>query len=185
MLQIGAIEIAIVSDGIVHVDAGGPFGLIPRSMYRSILEPDANNLVPMVLHCLLIRAGGKTIVIDTGYGTKLTPKIQQIIGLTRPDGGLLDALARHGVQPDTVDMVIDTHLHADHCGGNTRLLPDESGVQANFPKAEYVTHRRGYEDPRHPNEHPRAPHLFPKYQPPPESGPIRLLKGGNEDSSRL
>src|SRR5258708_12291738 len=99
MLQIGAIEIAIVSDGIVHVDAGGPFGLIPRSMYRSILEPDANNLVPMVLHCLLIRAGGKTIVIDTGYGTKLTPKIQQIIGLTPPQAAPLDALTKLRAPP--------------------------------------------------------------------------------------
>ena len=180
MLQIGAIEIAIVSDGIVHVDAGGPFGLIPRSMYRSILEPDANNLVPMVLHCLLIRAGGKTIVIDTGYGTKLTPKIQQIIGLTRPEGGLLDALARLGVQPDAVDMVIDTHLHADHCGGNTRLLPDESDVQATFPNAEYVTQRREYEDAMRPNERTRATYLLPNYQPLVESGQMRLLEGDTE-----
>src|SRR5258708_29840675 len=184
MLQIGAIEIAVVSDGIVHVDAGGPFGLIPRSMYRSILEPDANNLVPVVLHCLLIRAGGKTIVIDTGYGTKLTPKIQQIIGLTRPEGGLLDALARLGVQPDAVDMVIDTHLHADHCGGNTRLLPDESGVQATFPNAEYVTQRRGNEETRQPTETTRPPHLFPKYQPPLESGQMGPLEVGTAETSR-
>src|SRR5258708_10165121 len=98
MLQIGAIKIAMLSDGIVHPDAGGPFGLIPRTLYHSILEPDANNRVPMTLHCLLIRSGGKTIVIDTGWGTKLTPKIQQNIGLTRPTGGLLDALARLGGQ---------------------------------------------------------------------------------------
>src|SRR5438132_1178521 len=106
MIQLGDIQIAIVSDGTVHVDAGGPFGLVPRTLYRSILEPDANNLIPMTLHCLLIRAAGKTIVVDTGLGDKLTERHKQNWALIRPTGGLLDGLARLGVRPEDVDLVI-------------------------------------------------------------------------------
>src|SRR5258708_701712 len=180
MIQIGDIQIAIVSDGTVHVDAGGPFGLTPRVLYRSILEPDANNLVPMTLHCLLVRAAGKTIVIDTGLGNKLTPKLQQNWGLIRPHGGLLDGLERLGVRVEDVDLVIDTHLHSDHCAGNTTLLPDSSGVKATFPKAEYVTQRREYEDAMRPNERTRATYLPYNYQPLVESGQMRLLDGDTE-----
>src|SRR5215470_6091323 len=102
MFQIGDIQIAMVSDGTVHVDAGGPFGLTPRALYHTILEPDANNLVPMILHCLLVRAAGKTIVIDTGLGTKLTPKMEKNWGLIHPHGSLLDGLGRLGVRAEDV-----------------------------------------------------------------------------------
>src|SRR5450432_1074174 len=180
MLQIGTIQIAVVSDGIAHVDAGGVFGLVPRSLYRAVQETDANNLVPLALNCLLVRTADKTVVIDTGYGTKLTPKQVQNLGLTRPEGGLLDALARLGVKPEAVDMVINTHLHGDHCGGNTSLLPDESGVRATFPNAEYVTQRREYDDAMRPNERTRATYLPSNYQPLVESGQMRLLEGDAE-----
>src|SRR5512143_1579996 len=105
MFQIGDIQLAIVSDGVVHVDAGGPFGLTPRALYRSIFEPDTNNLIPMAPNCLLVRAAGKTIVVDTGMGDKLTDKQTRNWGLERRDGGLLDGLARYGVRPQDVDLV--------------------------------------------------------------------------------
>src|SRR5579859_4626191 len=155
MLHIGDIEIAVVSDGIVHVDAGGPFGLTPRALYHTILEPDSNNLIPMTLHCLLVRHAGKTIVVDTGLGSKLNAKQEQTWGLIRPNGGLLDGLARLGVKAGDVDLVIDTHLHADHCAGNTAWNMKGttiSGVRPTFPNAEYVTQRREYEDAMRPNE---------------------------------
>jgi glyoxylase-like metal-dependent hydrolase (beta-lactamase superfamily II) len=180
MLQIGTIQIAVVSDGVAHVDAGGVFGLVPRSLYHTVQDTDADNLVPLALNCLLVRAADKTVVIDTGYGTKLTPKQAQNLGLTRPEGGLLEALSRLGVKPEAVDIVINTHLHGDHCGGNTFLLSDDSGVRATFPNAEYVTQRREYDDAMRPNERTRATYLPPNYQPLVESGQMRLLEGDAE-----
>jgi glyoxylase-like metal-dependent hydrolase (beta-lactamase superfamily II) len=180
MIQIGELQIAIVSDGTVHVDAGGPFGLVPRALYKSILEPDANNLIPMTLHCLLVRAGGKNIVVDTGLGDKLTDKHKQNWNLIRPDGGLLDGLARLGVRPEDVDLVIDTHLHADHCAGNTTFNADFSGVRPVFPNAEYVTQRREYADAMHPNERTRATYVPVNYHPLVQSGQMHLLDGDTE-----
>src|SRR5258708_27310089 len=142
MIQVGDIQIAYVSDGIVHVDAGGPFGLIPRALYHTILEPDENNLIPMALNCLLVRAGGKTIVVDTALGDKLDDKQKKNWNLIRPHGGLLDGLARLGVKPGEVDLVIDTHLHADHCAGNTAWQAEGSevsGVRATSQNSVGVT----------------------------------------------
>jgi glyoxylase-like metal-dependent hydrolase (beta-lactamase superfamily II) len=180
MIQLGDIQIAYVSDGVMYVDAGGPFGLTPRALYRGYFEPDANNTIPMALHCLLVRAAGKTIVVDTGLGEKLTDKMKQIWGLERENGGLLAGLARHGVRAEDVDLVIDTHLHGDHCAGNTKFTEDMSGVVPTFPNAEYVVQRREYEDAMRPNERTRATYVSLNYEPLVESGQMRLLDGDTE-----
>ncbi len=180
MIQIGDIQIAVVSDGVVRVDAGGPFGLVPRALYHGIFEPDANNLIPMTLNCLLVRVAGKTVVVDTGLGDKLTDKLKRQWALERPAGGLLDALARHGVRPTDVDLVINTHLHADHCAGNTAFRSDSSKVVPVFPNAEYVTQRREYDDAMQPNERTQATYIPINYQPLAESGQMRLLDGDAE-----
>jgi glyoxylase-like metal-dependent hydrolase (beta-lactamase superfamily II) len=180
VIQCGDFQIALVSDGVVHVDAGGPFGLVPRALYRPFLEPDAANRVPMTLTCLLVRAGGKTIVVDTGLGEKLTDRQEATWGLVRPGGGLGDALARHGVRAEDVDLVIDTHLHADHCAGNTRLTGDSGVVAPTFPNAQYVVQRREYDDAMHPNERTRNTYYPVNYEPLVQSGQMRLLDGDTE-----
>ncbi len=180
MIQLGDIQIAVVNDGVMHIDAGGPFGLTPRALYHTIFEPDADNLIPMILNCLLVRAGGKTIVIDTGLGDKMTDKMRQNWGLVRPHGGLVEQLARLGVGPEDVDMLINTHLHADHCGGDTIFKPDGRTIAPTFPNAEYVAQRREYEDALRPNERTRATYFLNNYQPLVESGQMRLIDGDTE-----
>lgn len=180
MLQIGDIQIAIISDGVVHVDAGGPFGLTPRLLYKNYLLPDADNLIPMTLTCLLVKAGGKTILVDTMLGDKLNDKMKARWGLVQPHGSFLDHLARLGVQPKDVDLVINTHLHGDHCAGNTQFNADFTGVRPTFPNAEYVVQRREYEDAMQPNERTRATYVDINYAPLVASGQMRLLDGDTE-----
>ena len=180
MFQIGDIQIALLNDGIVHVDAGGPFGLIPRVLYKHVLLPDANNLIPMNLTSLLVKTGGKTIVVDTGLGSKLNDKMKANWGLERPYGTLLDGLAGQGVQPGDVDLVIDTHLHADHCAGNTEFNAEMTDVRPTFPNAEYVVQRREYEDAMQPNERTRATYISLNYEALVTSGQMRLLNGNTE-----
>jgi glyoxylase-like metal-dependent hydrolase (beta-lactamase superfamily II) len=180
LFQIGELEIFIISDGTVHVDAGGPFGLTPRLLYKHWLTPDADNLIPMTLTCLLVRAGGKTILVDTMLGDKLNDKHKERWGLIRPNGGLLDHLARLGVQPGDVDVVINTHLHGDHCAGNTQFLENFTGVRPTFPNAQYVVQRREYDDAMQPNERTRATYHSINYEPLVTSGQMRLLDGDTE-----
>lgn len=180
MLKIGDFKIHLINDGTVHVDAGGPFGLVPRALYQRYLVPDEhNNTVPMVLICLYIEAHGKKIIVDTGLGQKMDERSRKNWRIERPDGDFIDGLARLGVAPDEIDLVIDTHLHSDHCSGNTRF--DEDGnIVATFPNAEYVVQRREYEDAMQPNERTAATYLPANYEPLVESGQMRLLDGDTE-----
>jgi glyoxylase-like metal-dependent hydrolase (beta-lactamase superfamily II) len=178
--QIGDMQLMVLNDGIVHVDAGGPFGLIPRMLYKNILMPDATNMIPMRLHSLLVRAAGKIILVDTGLGDKLNDRQRAMWNIEQPGGGLIAELARQGIAPGDVDLVINTHLHADHCAGNTQFNPDFTGVRPTFPNAEYVTQRREYDDAMRPNERTRATYISPNYEPLVVSGQMRLLDGDTE-----
>ncbi|NUQ38040.1 MAG: MBL fold metallo-hydrolase [Caldilineales bacterium] len=182
MITIGEIEIHLISDGVVWMDRGGPFGLVPLALWRDYLPPDEQQRVPMILTCLLVRAAGQTIVVDTGLGSKLnTSHAARIWGLERPNGTLLDGLARLGVRPDDVDLVINTHLHADHCAGNTVYAGESRDeVRATFPRARYLVQRREYEDAMRPNERTRATYFALNYEPLVASGQMALLDGDAE-----
>lgn len=180
MLRVGDIEIYFVNDAYSMADGGGPFGLVPRKLWQQYVQPDADNLVPMCHLCLVVKSGGKIAVIDTGYGDKLSAKAIQNAQITQT-GGLLRGLAHLNIRPEEVDMVIDTHLHGDHCGGNTRFKAgSDTEVEPVFPNAEYVAQQREYEDAMQPNERTRATYLPYNYAPLVASGQMRLLAGDCE-----
>ncbi|MCL4877101.1 MAG: MBL fold metallo-hydrolase [Anaerolineae bacterium] len=179
MFQIGDIEIHIVNDGRVMVDGGGPFGLVPRKLWSRYLKPAEDNLVPMDLNCLLVKTAGQHILVDTGLGSKLDQRMIDFWQLTRPNGSLLDGLSRLGLTAEDIDLVIDTHLHADHCSGNTLFSP-EMEIVPSFPNAKYVVQRREYEDAMHPNERTRATYYPINYETLVNSGQMELLDGDTE-----
>lgn len=178
MLKIGDLEIHLINDCFTKVDGGGAFGLVPRALWQRYFEPDETNCIPMSQTCLYLYAGGKHIVVDTGIGSKLDDKSRRRWQISQ-EGGLLRGLNALGIQASQIDLVIDTHLHSDHSGGNT-LLDDEGKIMPTFPNAEYVVQRREYEDAMQPNERTRATYLPQNYQPLYESGQLRLLDGDTE-----
>lgn len=178
MIRLGEFELHLINESSIKVDAGGPFGLVPRVLYQDLIPVDEYNCVPMTQHVLLVRTGRQNIIMDVGYGDKLSDKQRAIMRLERPGGGLLDGLARLGLAPEDIDLVIDTHLHNDHCGGNTTYV--EGKPVAVFPNAEYVAQRREYADAMQPNERTRATYIFDNYQPLVASGQMRLLDGDTE-----
>ncbi len=180
MIQLGDFQLHLINDCKVMMDAGGAFGLVPRALWSPVFVPPTDdNLVPFVQHNLYVRAHGRNIVIDTGYGDKLTEKQRAIFRHEQHDGGLLGGLARLGLSAADIDLVIDTHLHNDHCAGNTRYAEDGSLIPV-FPNAEYVVQRREYEDASHPNERTRATYLSSNFAPLVASGQMRLLDGDTE-----
>jgi glyoxylase-like metal-dependent hydrolase (beta-lactamase superfamily II) len=179
MLSVGNIQLHLINDADTRVDPGGAFGLVPRTLWSRYQPEDEERLVPMRSHCLYLEVAGKKVLIDTGYGTKIDEKNRIIFRLTRPHGGLVEALGRLNVTPEDIDLVIDTHLHSDHCGGNTHY--NENGtIVATFPNAEYVVQRREYEDATKPNERTAATYLPMNYEPLFKSGQLRLLDGDTE-----
>lgn len=175
MPYIGTLEYHIVSDGLAWVDGGGAFGLVPQVIWKLHRSPNENNSIPFSLNSLLIRSEGKVILVDTGYGRKLSPKMQSNTGLERAEGDLLDALERIGVKAKEVDIVINTHLHADHCGGNTIRHNDR--LAPTFPNAQYLIQRLEWADAVMPNERTRATYFPENYQPLLESGHAKIISG--------
>jgi glyoxylase-like metal-dependent hydrolase (beta-lactamase superfamily II) len=148
-VNINSIELNLFDDGIMNMDAGGPFGLVPRKLFSSFLNPDPQNRVPMALTSLVVRSEGKLILIDTGLGSKLSAQESSTQGLERPQGGLIDQLTSKDIRPEDIDIVINTHLHIDHCGGNT-LLRNER-LEPAFPNATYLVQRMEWAEASHPN----------------------------------
>ena len=177
-MKIGDLEFHFVNDGRVEVDAGGPFGLVPRGLYQRFFNPAEGNLVPMVLNCLLVRSRGKLILIDTGLGDKMSDDEIAAWHLTREQGGLIRELGRLGISPDDVDVVINTHLHADHCGGNTRW--DDAAAVPTFPKATYLVQRIEWAEASHVDARTRGTYHADNFAPLVRQGRMRVLHGDFE-----
>lgn len=172
-MRIGEIELHMLSDGMVSIEPGGPFGLVPRVLYEQHYRPDSAGLLHEHLNCLLVRSEGKTILIDTGLGPKLSEKEIKRWRLDRSAGDLVEHMGRHGVQPEEVDIVINTHLHWDHCGGNTvRSGPD---VAPRFPNATYYVRRLEWSEAKHPNARTQGTYFEENFTPLVKAGRMRLL----------
>jgi glyoxylase-like metal-dependent hydrolase (beta-lactamase superfamily II) len=124
------------------------------------------------LNSLLVRSEGKTVLIETGVGEKERPLAQT----ARPEGSLLDEMQRIGVAPEDVDVVINTHLHADHCGWNTRKT-DVGEWAPTFPRARYFIQRAEWDAAISPNERTRATYLAENMHPVEASGQLELIEG--------
>ncbi len=178
----GNTHLHIVSDGLAWMDGGGHFGLAPKALWEKVVQADELNRIPMALNCLLIVSEGKRILVDTGFGDKLSPKERQIWSIFGQDR-LVGDLGRLGFASEDIDMVINTHLHSDHCGGNTVLCDNE--VVPTFPRAEYWVQRLELADARYPNERTRATYLAENFIPLEERGQLRLLYGDTRVTSEV
>jgi glyoxylase-like metal-dependent hydrolase (beta-lactamase superfamily II) len=171
--RLGNLELAILSDGAYYQDAGAVFGIVPRVMWERLgFEMNERYQMELGLNSILLRSQGKNILIETGVGEKERP-LQQT---QRANGTLLDELASLGVALDEIDIVVNTHLHADHCGWNTRKQDDGSYVPT-FPRARYVIQRAEWEAGVTPNERTRATYLAENMLPLEASGQVDLADG--------
>lgn len=168
----------IIPTGRVWVDPGGPFGLVPRALWSRQYHANQDGLVAMDLNSLLIQTDDQTILVDNGLGDKLSDKASANWGLEYPEGTLAENLAKHGVMPDDIDIMIDTHLHSDHCGGNTIEVDGE--LRPAFPNATYYVQQREYEDATHTNVRTRNTYLPENILPVMESGQFVLMAGDSE-----
>ena len=178
MFRIGDIDIYLFNDATAWFDPGGLFGLVPRVLWSRHHAPDRRHLVKTAHHNLLIRSAGRHIIVDAGYGNCASAaqrKHNHMAGMDGTQRGL-QAL---GIAPGDIDIVIDTHLHDDHCTGNFRLDAEGARKPA-FPNAEYLVQRREYQDAIAPDERTRATYSPENFVPLFESGQMRLLDGDSQ-----
>jgi glyoxylase-like metal-dependent hydrolase (beta-lactamase superfamily II) len=130
------------------------------------------------LNCLLIRAAGKTILVETGVGEKLSAKLANIYGVEHTTT-LAASLGAVGVSAEEIDIVVNTHLHFDHCGGNT-VFDSAGRAVPTFPRARYVVQRGELEHARQPTERDRASYMPENFEPMAASGQWQLAEGDTE-----
>ena len=174
-VTIGDFEVAVLSDGTYELDGGTFFGVVPKVLWEKRVQPDARNMLKVGTNCLLIRDGKQTVLVETGIGSKLNEKSQAI---HKNQVRLMKDFEEAGVSPDEVDIVINTHLHFDHCGWNT-YYKDGKAV-ATFPRAKYYVQRGEVEHAHEQHERDRVSYLTDNYDPLIESGQMVLLDGNAE-----
>jgi glyoxylase-like metal-dependent hydrolase (beta-lactamase superfamily II) len=172
-MQFGDYRVEVIPDCEFRLDGGAMFGVVPRELWTKVSPADQRNRIRMNMNCVFIEAGRERILIDTGIGDKWSEKHRAMYGIDRKRslGDSLRAIA--GIGPEEITIVINTHLHFDHAGGNTRL--DESGkAVASFPNARYFVSLAEYEHAEAPNERDRASYLSENWRPLKESGQLEL-----------
>jgi glyoxylase-like metal-dependent hydrolase (beta-lactamase superfamily II) len=150
-------EITLGDVAVIRVEEmHGPVGMTPEQFFpgspekywveqRELLVPDhldvETDIVQVAMQTWALRSEGRTILIDTGIGNdKARPAVGAWDHLSL---GYLENLAAAGIAPADVDLVINTHLHVDHVGWNTRLVDGE--WVPTFPNATYLMPKIDFE----------------------------------------
>lgn len=119
-------------------------GVMPKALWKKLLQADDKNRIELAFNLLLIRSEDKNILVDTGLGNKITPKVQKIYSPSKFI--LLESLAELGIGRNDIDIVILTHLHFDHAGGVTSIIDNKK--QLTFPNASHVVQKKNGKLPR-------------------------------------
>ena len=174
-LTLGDFELTAVSDGVYHLDGGAFFGVIPKSLWQKKVVADENNLVPTALNSVVVRTGKQTVLIETGIGNKLSDRMIKIYG---QPAKLMENLGAAGISPEDIDIVINTHLHFDHCGWNT--VREGEKIVPTFPKAKYYVQDGEWQYATHSSERDAISYISANFEPLIASGQMQLLKGDQE-----
>lgn len=166
--RVGNFTIHALQAGGQKLDGGAMFGVVPKPLWEKRIPADERNRIQLGMRCLLVEHPSGLVLIDTGAGNKEEQKFKDIYGIENEGAegrtSLEDALRQVGATPDDISIVINTHLHFDHAGGNT--YHDERGeVQISFPKARYIVKRGEYDYATHPNERTAASYFERNYAP--------------------
>jgi glyoxylase-like metal-dependent hydrolase (beta-lactamase superfamily II) len=179
--KLGKFTLHALDAGTLRLDGGAMFGVVPKPLWESRIPADERNRIPLAMRPLLIETPDALVLVDNGLGNKEDEKFKDIYGIDN-DGSrtrLDDALKTAGFSPDDVDIMIDTHLHFDHAGGNT-VRDAEGQIRLTFPRAQYVVQRGEFEWAHRRNERTQASYFARNFDPVEQAGKFRFLDGESE-----
>jgi glyoxylase-like metal-dependent hydrolase (beta-lactamase superfamily II) len=177
VIALGDVRATVLCDGFLSLDGGAMFGVVPRVLWERANPADAQHRVRLGMNVLLVESAGRRVLVDTGAGERWGERERRIYALDR-SSTLLESLKGLGLASEDVDVVVNTHLHFDHAGGNTR---DEGGrVVPTFPRARYVVQRGEWHDATHAHERNRASYREEDFVPLDAAGQLELVEGEAE-----
>lgn len=163
-----------IPTGHFKLDGGAMFGVVPKSLWSKVYPSDENNMIDMVMRCLLIVDGNRRILINNGIGDKQSEKFFSRFYLSGEES-LVGSLAQHGLRPEDITDMFLTHLHFDHCGGSVKLKSDKSGYELTFPNANYYISNAQWNWAINSNKRESASFLIENIKPIEESGKLKLF----------
>lgn len=171
-------EIFSIVENSFKIDGGAMFGVVPKIIWERLAPPDEKNRVKLDLNLLLVKSESKNILIDAGMGDALNEKQKKIYGIEKPSD-LKRSLSELNLTPEDIDLVILTHLHADHAGGVVKL--DKSGKKASrFPNARHIVQIKEWNDAMSPDERTSATYFTENLKLLEESNLLELIDGEDE-----
>jgi len=170
--NLGDFELTVLSDGFYISDGGAFFGVVPKVLWQRKVKADEANRVFAGLNSVLVLTGKQNILIETGIGNKLSDKMKSFY---EPKEKLLENLHAAGMAPEDIDIVINSHLHFDHCGWNT--VYKDGRTVATFPRAKYYVQEGEWRHASLQLERDRVSYISANYDPLISSGQMRLLNG--------
>jgi len=181
---LGAFRLHALDAGSQKLDGGAMFGVVPKPLWQKRIPADDRNRIPLALRCMLVETPDALVLIDNGVGNKENDKFRDIYGIDNAAHGagptrLEDAIAQAGFSPDDIDVMIDTHLHFDHAGGNT-YVDGEGEVRLSFPRARYTVQRGEWAWAHLRNERISASYLPPNFDPVESAGRYDFVEGEAE-----
>jgi len=169
---LGDLELISLCDGLIRLDCGAMFGVVPKPLWEKQAPADGRNRITLAMRPLIVR-GARTMIIDAGLGAKDSARFHEIYGVDRTRS-LEVTMADAGIAPEDVDIVLATHLHFDHAGGFT--YRDAGGkIRPTFPRAQYIVRRGEWEDATHTHPRNRASYLADNFVPLAEAGVLQLV----------
>jgi glyoxylase-like metal-dependent hydrolase (beta-lactamase superfamily II) len=177
-LVLGGFEIYGLQDGLFSLDGGAMFGVVPKVLWEKRFPADEKNRIRLSLNCLLIKTEKALVLVETGIGPEMEQKSRDIYRVER-EPGLVASLEELGFKAEDINFVINTHLHFDHCGGNT-YRNEKGEVVPTFPKAKYIIQNQEWEYALNPSERDKASYLSENFLPLEKYGLVCLIEGARE-----
>ena len=181
--KIGRWQVHAIQAGGQKLDGGAMFGVVPKPLWERRITPDERNRIQLGMRCLLVEHESGLVLIDTGAGNKENDKFHDIYGVeNRGQSGatqLEDGLRELGYAPPDISLVINSHLHFDHAGGNT-ARDAKGNIAPTFPKARYVVQQGEYEYATHTNERTAASYFPHNFVPVFDRGQFDFVRGEKE-----
>jgi len=178
---IGRLRVHAIQAGGQKLDGGAMFGVVPKPLWERRIPADERNRIQLGMRCLLIEHDVGLVLIDSGAGNKENEKFYDIYGIENAGSPtqLEDGIRAAGFDPTDVQLVINSHLHFDHAGGNTVRAADGS-IRPSFPNARYVMQRGEYEYATHTNERTAASYFPQNFVPLVDAGLVDFIEGDRE-----
>ena len=181
--RVGRLTVHAIQAGGQKLDGGAMFGVVPKPLWERRIAADERNRIPLGMRCLLVEHESGLVLVDTGAGNKETDKFHEIYGVenagARGPTMLEDGLLAAGARPEDVSLVVSTHLHFDHAGGNT-VRDADGAVRPAFPRARYVVQGGELSWARHTNERTAASYFPHNWVAVEAAGQLALLDGERE-----